>query len=277
MPDPGPVLFERAALPAWRPSRPLLLSVAAHLLLFAIVLHGRNAIFVAPKSALLGAHGKTITHVYWSASNGESAGASEAQVYARARQARQPGLVWKHKPQAEVAAEKHEPAWAAPPPSAGSAYGSMSSEATDVAEIRPALPARTSEPRESGISARHHRGKRSGGDHHRRDRQDCQQNCNAKHGPGDRRHGAGSAGKLVLPSRHPRWRPHPLAAGCRVPLQAHLIRRELGRRATTGRGLSPCRGGSVATVSLLWAGVDSPPRESVHEAFEKACYAVSRR
>src|SRR5579883_3023295 len=70
MPDPGPVLFERAALPAWRPSRPLLL--------FAIVLHGRNAIFVAPKSALLGAHGKTITHVYWSASNGESAGASEA-------------------------------------------------------------------------------------------------------------------------------------------------------------------------------------------------------
>ncbi len=149
MPDPGPVLFERAALPAWRPSRPLLLSVAAHLLLFAIVLHGRNAIFVAPKSALLGAHGKTITHVYWSASNGESAGASEAQVYARARQARQPGLVWKHKPQAEVAAEKHEPAWAAPPPSAGSAYGSMSSEATDVAEIRPALPARTSEPRVS--------------------------------------------------------------------------------------------------------------------------------
>src|SRR5579883_1841537 len=115
----------------------------------AIVLHGRNAIFVAPKSALLGAHGKTITHVYWSASNGESAGASEAQVYARARQARQPGLVWKHKPQAEVAAEKHEPAWAAPPPSAGSAYGSMSSEATDVAEIRPALPARTSEPRVS--------------------------------------------------------------------------------------------------------------------------------
>lgn len=154
MRDLGPVLFEHAALPAGRPSRPLLLSIAAHLLLFAVLLHGRNPIFVAPKSALAGAHGKNVTHVYWGASNGESSDDSKRQPTERPRQARKPMLVWNHKSRPELAAEKHEPPAALPAPSAGSPYGSMSSDAADGAEVRPALPARTFEPRVGAESLR---------------------------------------------------------------------------------------------------------------------------
>ena len=140
-------IFERTALErAWRPPRPLVISVTAHVIVFGLLLHGRTPVFVAPSSALAGAHGKTITHVYWAASNPETPGDDKNPSPEKRRPARKPNLVWKGKMRTELASEKTPPPASTPAPSAGSPYGSMSSDAVDGAEIRPALPARTFEP-----------------------------------------------------------------------------------------------------------------------------------
>ena len=140
-------IFERTALePVWHPPRPLMISVTVHVILFGLLLHGRSPVFVAPSSALAGAHGKTITHIYWAASNPESPGDNKSPTPEKIRSTRKPVLLWKGKVRAELASEKPPLSPSAPAPSAGSPYGSMSSDAVDGAEIRPALPARTFEP-----------------------------------------------------------------------------------------------------------------------------------
>jgi TonB family protein len=150
MPDLRLNLFEQTALvPAWRPPRPLAVSIAVHLVLFGLLLRGRSAIFVAPSSTLAGAHGTTITHIYWAASNPDSPGDTETRSPEKRHAAHKPPLVWTSKLRAEMAAEKPETPAAAPAPSAGSPYGSMPSDAAEGAEVRPALPARTFEPRVS--------------------------------------------------------------------------------------------------------------------------------
>lgn len=150
MPGLCPDMFEQTALiPAWRLPRPLTLSIAVHLALFGLLLHGRSAIFVAPSSTLAGAHGKTITHIYWATSNPKSPGDTETRSPERRHTAPKSPLVWKSKLKTEIAAVKPETSVAAPAPSAGSPYGSMSSDAVEGAEVRPALPARTFEPRVS--------------------------------------------------------------------------------------------------------------------------------
>jgi len=140
-------ILERTGLErAWRPPRPLVISVTVHVIAFGLLLHGRTPVFVAPSSALAGAHGKTVTHLYWAASNHESPGDDKNPSPERTRPARKPNLVWKGKMRTEVASDKTPAPASTPAPSAGSPYGSMSSDAADGAEIRPALPARTFEP-----------------------------------------------------------------------------------------------------------------------------------
>jgi TonB family protein len=140
-------ILERTGLErAWRPPRPLVISVTVHVIAFGLLLHGRTPVFVAPSSALAGAHGKTVTHLYWAASNPESPGDDKNPSPERTRPARKPNLVWKGKMRTEVASDKTPAPASTPAPSAGSPYGSMSSDAADGAEIRPALPARTFEP-----------------------------------------------------------------------------------------------------------------------------------
>lgn len=143
--DLRPAMFEQIiSARDWRPPRPLTLSVVAHLTLFGLLLHGRTPTFVAPSSALAGAHGKTITHLYWAASGDESPADHTSRSLEKIRTARKPSLVWPGKAQTELASEN--PPSPAPAPAAGSPYGSMSSDAVDGAEVRPALPARTFEP-----------------------------------------------------------------------------------------------------------------------------------
>ena len=140
-------MFEEiAAAPRRLPPRPQTLSLAVHLVLFGILLYGRSPIFVAPSSVLAGAYGKTITHLYWASSSSESSTDNASRPLEKPRLARKPQLVWKSKAHTQLAAENPPAPAAAPAPSAGSPYGSMSSDASDGSEIRPALPARTSEP-----------------------------------------------------------------------------------------------------------------------------------
>lgn len=144
---PELAIFERSATePAPRPRRPIILSVAGHLIVFGLLLHGRTPIFVAPSSTLAGAHGTTVTHIYWATSNPATPGEDKNSSPEKARPARKPPLVWKSKAQTEVASEKPPTSASAPAPSAGTPYGSMSSDAVEGAEVRPALPARTFEP-----------------------------------------------------------------------------------------------------------------------------------
>jgi TonB family protein len=149
MTDLRPAMFEQAALPTWRPPRTLAASIAGHLVLFGVLLYGRTPIFVAPSSALAGAHGTAITHIYWSAAKADSS-TEATQPREKTRLARKPPLIWKGKQQTELASETPQATTpSAPAPSAGSPYGSMSNDASEGAEVRPALPARTFEPRVS--------------------------------------------------------------------------------------------------------------------------------
>jgi len=143
-------LFEGSSLErAWRPPRPLVISVTVHVIVFGLLLHGRSPVFVAPSSALAGALGRPFIHLYWAASNAESPGDDKTSSPEKMRVARKPKLVWKGETRTELASEKPPASPSAPAPSAGSPYGSMSTDAAEGAEIRPALPARTFEPRVS--------------------------------------------------------------------------------------------------------------------------------
>jgi TonB family protein len=139
-------IFEPRALGEnWRARRTLPYSIAVHLVLFIVVLRGRTPIFVAPASVLGGVHGSNVTHLYW-ASGTSALTANAKDAVAKKR------LVWQ-KPQRSREDSKSEDvsstetAAAAPSPTAGSPYGSLSDGTSGGEEIRPALPAVTSEPR----------------------------------------------------------------------------------------------------------------------------------
>lgn len=160
MPDVPSAIFEQSRLgETWRPRRPLPASIALHLVMFLLLLRGRSPIFVAPSSALGGAYGTTVTHLYWARGSADLPQAKSADSISKGRAATRAHLAWKKYPQSEIASNLsrsklegesgREAAPASPAPSAGSAYGSLSDDGSAGQEIRPALPAVTSEPRVS--------------------------------------------------------------------------------------------------------------------------------
>ena len=99
---------------------------------------------MAPTSVLGGVHGSNVTHLYW-ASGTSALAANSKDAVAKKR------IVWQ-KPQRSREDSKPEDVGAtesaaAPSPTAGSPYGSLSDGASGGEEVRPALPAVTSEPR----------------------------------------------------------------------------------------------------------------------------------
>src|SRR5215471_4302077 len=157
MVDQGLVIFDGAGeLQVTRPRRSLLASVAVHVVLMVALFRGRTPLFVAPSSALGGAHGTTITHLYWADGSGpaDSPAASTSTIRAAAKaritwnRTNKAGLAFNRNQAGLDASDKHEElaSVARPAPSAGSPYGSLSEGADAGHEIRPALPAVTSEP-----------------------------------------------------------------------------------------------------------------------------------
>jgi len=138
-------MFETTAVGVtWRSRRTLPLSIAVHIVLFILILRGRTPIFVAPSQVLGGVHGTTVTHLYWA--SGTSALAADSKESTARKK-----LIWQ-KQQPSTTGDKSEESGrtvtaAAPSPTAGSPYGSLSDGATAGEEIRPALPAVTVEPR----------------------------------------------------------------------------------------------------------------------------------
>jgi protein TonB len=146
MPEPSDIFAQSAVGETWKPRRPLPVAIAIHVIFFILLLRGRTPIFVAPTATLGGVHGATVTHLYW------AKGTSELTASDKDAAPKHP-LVWR-KPQRTEAknstaeeASRTETASAAPSPTAGSPYGSLSDGASGGEEVRPALPAVTSEPR----------------------------------------------------------------------------------------------------------------------------------
>jgi len=148
-------IFEQSAIGrAWPPRRTLPLSVSLHAILFVILLRGRPPVFVAPSSTLGGAHGTSVTHLYWAARASELAESKSTNSHSKDRSRSR--LVYQKSGPAQQASHldsstregkgKEQTATSAPAPSAGSPYGSLSEGAKTGDEIRPALPAITSEP-----------------------------------------------------------------------------------------------------------------------------------
>lgn len=150
-------IFEQSALgQAWRRRRSLPVSVGIHVIVFLFLLRGRSPVFIAPSSTLGGAHGSTVTHLYWATGSSDSAASRSAATKSKDRARGQ--LVWKKSDRAQFAAsaqpsaeenqqERETAATSAPAPTAGSTYGSLSDGAASGEDVRPALPAVTSEPR----------------------------------------------------------------------------------------------------------------------------------
>ena len=144
MPDQWDIFESTAVGENWRARRTLPYSIAVHLILFIVILRGRTPIFVAPTSVLGGVHGSNVTHLYW-ASGTSVVAANSKDAFAKKH------LVWQ-RPQRSRADSKPEDMGStetasAPSPTAGSPYGSLSDGAAGGEEVRPALPAVTSEPR----------------------------------------------------------------------------------------------------------------------------------
>jgi TonB family protein len=144
MSQAGDIFGNAAVGQDWRARRTLPLSIAIHILLFMVILRGRTPIFVAPSQVLGGVHGANVTHLYW------ASGTSEVASESKASAPKQKLILQKQQP--AKAADKSENASqtevaAAPSPTAGSPYGSLSDGASGGEEIRPALPAVTVEPR----------------------------------------------------------------------------------------------------------------------------------
>jgi TonB family protein len=158
MPDTPSAIFEQSTVDqTWRPRQPLPASIVLHVVIFLLLLQGRSPIFVAPSSALGGAHGTSVTHLYWARGSAALPQAKSSDSTSKARAASKTHLVWKKTTGAEVASNLapstleskagHETETASSlSPSAGSPYGSLSDDASAGQEIRPALPAVTSEP-----------------------------------------------------------------------------------------------------------------------------------
>ena len=148
-----PAIFEQSWVgDAWRARHPLPVSIALHLILFVIILRGRAPVFVAPSSTLGGAHGTSVTHLYWAAGSSDLAQSRSANsnskdrsrlVYRKSERALRPSNL---EPLAGEGKVAQQTAASAPAPSAGSSYGSLSEGASAGEEIRPALPAITFEP-----------------------------------------------------------------------------------------------------------------------------------
>ena len=139
----------------WRLRRPLPLSVALHVVIFVALLRGRSPVFVAPKSSLAGAHGSSVTHIYWA--GGTSDQPSSDSSSSRSRERSKSQLLWKRPDRRQLNAvaqvspqsiekQAESASTAAPASSAGSPYGSLSDGSVSGEEVRPALPAVTSEP-----------------------------------------------------------------------------------------------------------------------------------
>lgn len=149
-------IFEQSAVgDTWRPRRTLPLSIGLHGIFFVLLLLGRSPVFVAPSSTLGGAHGSAVTHLYWAA--GSSGLVESKSTKSRAKESARSRLLYQKSGRAQEQASNLEPstredkgaqqaAASAPAASAGSPYGSLSEGASAGEEIRPALPATTSEP-----------------------------------------------------------------------------------------------------------------------------------
>jgi TonB family protein len=156
--DAPSAIFEQSTVGrAGRPRRSLPASIALHLVIFLVLLRGRSPIFVAPSSALGGVHGTSVTHLYWARDSAHLPQVKSSDSTSKARAASKPHLVWKKATGAEVASNFAPPTLESKSgrdaetasslsPSAGSPYGSLSDDASAGQEIRPALPAVTSEP-----------------------------------------------------------------------------------------------------------------------------------
>jgi len=143
MSDSRDILESTAVGENCRARRSLPLSIAIHVVLFIVILRGRTPIFVAPSQVLGGVHGANVTHLYWA--SGTAAVAADSTEPAPKK------VVWPKQQPAKTVAKSEEAgrteSAAAPAPSAGSPYGSLSDGASAGEEIRPALPAVTVEPR----------------------------------------------------------------------------------------------------------------------------------
>lgn len=157
MPDQQRATFaQNVVVQAWQPSRSCVASLALHGVLLVALFRGHSPIFVAPRSVLGGAKGTSITRLYWAPGSDQTESkwwSNASPVQGAAKTAR----AWKKAERTEPASrhelpspEKDAPqasaAVANPAPPAGSVYGSLSEGASDGHEIRPALPALTSEP-----------------------------------------------------------------------------------------------------------------------------------
>lgn len=146
MPEPSDIFAQSTVGESWKPRRPLPLAIVVHVILLILLLRGRTPIFVAPAATLGGVHGSAITHLYWARgtsplSTAEQDAAPMHPLIFRKSQRTEP------KDTNANDARRTETAVAAPAPTAGSPYGSLSDGASGGEEIRPALPAVTSEPR----------------------------------------------------------------------------------------------------------------------------------
>ncbi|MGC2195678.1 MAG: energy transducer TonB [Terriglobales bacterium] len=164
MPAAETTIFEESTLgKAWRPRRSLPASVGLHVVIFLVLLRGRSPVFIAPSSALGGAHGTSVTHLYWttgSSDRPESASAASNSIASQSRNRSRARLILRKSDRSALAAsaqpseqenqkEQEMAAASAPAPTAGSSYGSLSDGAASGEDVRPALPAMTSEPRVS--------------------------------------------------------------------------------------------------------------------------------
>lgn len=129
-------------------------SVTAHLVLVAVLLHGRSPVFVAPSSVRAGANGPAVTYLYWSAGasesdtkdgNGSEPKKSAILPLATKTRVQPKTRTFRTGTPAQTNGE-HETASATAAPAAGSPYGSLSDGASSGPEVRPALPITTVEP-----------------------------------------------------------------------------------------------------------------------------------
>lgn len=154
MSDRPSFLFHESSPAPRRRSWAIPVSVTAHLVLVAALLHGRSPVFVAPSSVRAGASGTAVTYLYWSSGTSES-DTRNGHGSEPKKSAIPPLTVKSHVQRkdrafrsatAAPANGERETASAAAVPAAGSPYGSLSDGASSGAEVRPALPIATVEP-----------------------------------------------------------------------------------------------------------------------------------
>jgi TonB family protein len=143
--EPAAIFEQSTNGESWRPRRPLPLSIALHVVVFMLLLRGRSPVYVAPSSTLGGVHGSSVTHLYWATGSSGSPESKSATLKSKDRR----HLILPKADRTQLASNS-EPSTleskSGPAPSAGSPYGSLSEGASAGEEIRPALPAVTSEP-----------------------------------------------------------------------------------------------------------------------------------